>query len=449
MRLSEIREDTVLPVTAHARYPGAHCAFFGVAGMVPLIKNSCALMIGPAVCLYNAKLSIDLRSLTSDPRPDNLLLLMLTQEDVIFGAHEKIKQGVMEADRVHQPEVLFVVTTCTQEIIGEDLDAAIEEIRSQVKARLLVVHTDNFTCEDASPGLEHTFLALAQLMQPARVKPGTVNFLGLRAPGGRKAEPIRILEDKGIEVLNVIPSYSTPAEIGRASEASLNIVLEHYALPLAEKMAADFGTPYVYAERPYTPDAVAAGYDAIARALDIDLAPEIRELKAETNRYLGEMKERFAGNTFILGVHPGRVFDLAVLLVQLGMSPLLLYASRILPDDLKDIKALMAHGVDPMVMRSGDALRNDQLLAELRPDYFIGHGDRKRLARLDIQARNLLRIYYTPGFAGTRQAIQLLDRPLTGAGILYAKEQWIGSESGETTHDGRNGDGGTIHGACH
>ncbi|GAB6147138.1 hypothetical protein [Desulfocicer niacini] len=64
MQLSEITEDTVLSVTAHARYPGAHCAFFGVAGMVPLIKNSCALMIGPAVCLYNAKLSIDLRSLT-------------------------------------------------------------------------------------------------------------------------------------------------------------------------------------------------------------------------------------------------------------------------------------------------------------------------------------------------------------------------------------------------
>ena len=444
MQLSEITEDTVLSVTAHARYPGAHCAFFGVAGMVPLVKNSCALMIGPAVCLYNAKLSIDLRSLTSDPRPDNLLLLMLSQEDIIFGAHEKIKQGVIEADREHQPEVLFVVTTCTQEIIGEDFDAAIEEIQSQVKARLLVVHTDNFTCEDASPGIERTFLALADLMKPAEVRPGTVNFLGLRAPGGRKAEPIRILEEKGIQALNVIPSYSTPAEIGRASEASLNIVLEHYALPLAKKMAEEFGTPYVYVERAYTPDAVEAGYEAIAQALNIDLGPEIRELKAEANRYLTEMRERFAGKSFILGVHPGRAFDLARLLVQLDMTPLLLYASRILPDDLKDIKALLDHGVDPMVMRSGNALQSDQLLSELRPDYFIGHGDRRRLARLKIRARNLLRVYYTPGFSGTRQAIQLLGRPLTGSGILYFKERWIGNEAVEIP-----GEGGNAHGACY
>jgi hypothetical protein len=79
MRLSDITDDTVLCATAHARYPGAHCAFFGVAGMVPLIRNSYALMVGPAVCLYNAKLNISLRALTSDPRPDNLLLLLLDQ----------------------------------------------------------------------------------------------------------------------------------------------------------------------------------------------------------------------------------------------------------------------------------------------------------------------------------------------------------------------------------
>jgi hypothetical protein len=55
LRLSEINEDTVLSRTGFAQYPGSHCAFFGVAGMVPLIKNSYALLLGPAICLYNAK----------------------------------------------------------------------------------------------------------------------------------------------------------------------------------------------------------------------------------------------------------------------------------------------------------------------------------------------------------------------------------------------------------
>jgi nitrogenase molybdenum-iron protein alpha/beta subunit len=70
-----------------------------------------------------------------------------------------------------------VVTTCTQEIIGEDFDAAIEEIRPEINASLLVVHTDNFTCEDASPGIERTFLAFADLMHPQPVEKNRLTFL--------------------------------------------------------------------------------------------------------------------------------------------------------------------------------------------------------------------------------------------------------------------------------
>jgi len=122
--------------------------------------------LGPTICLYNAKLGLNIRSLTSDPRPNNLLFLTYTQDDVIFGFHEKVRLAVREIDRKYHPEVLFLVTTCLQEIVGEDFDASIEEIKSEVKARLLVIHTDNFTCEDAAPGIENAFLSLSELMQP-------------------------------------------------------------------------------------------------------------------------------------------------------------------------------------------------------------------------------------------------------------------------------------------
>jgi hypothetical protein len=70
LRLSDIAENTVFPQSAYASYPGAQYAFFGVAGMVPLIRNSFALMAGPAVCLDNAKLNINFR-----PFPISLIWL--------------------------------------------------------------------------------------------------------------------------------------------------------------------------------------------------------------------------------------------------------------------------------------------------------------------------------------------------------------------------------------
>lgn len=425
LRSSEITKDTDLTASSHARYPGAHCAFFGVAGMVPLIAGSYALLLGPAICLYNAKLTIDLRSLTADPRPDNLLLVPFTQEDIIFGARDKIRQAVIEADGRYHPEVLFVVTTCTQEIIGEDLDAIIDELRSQVQARLLVVHTDNFTCEDSGPGIERTYLALAGLMRPQPVEARSVNFLGLRAPGGRKKEPIRLLEERGITVRNVIPSVGTPIEIGRAPGAALNIVLEHYALPLAERMRDVFGTPFIYCEQAYSPEAIEAWYLRIAEAMDINLVPDIGPLQARLATSLADKKAIFAGKTFVLGVQQGRSFDLARLLTSLGMKPLLLYVNHFLPDDFADIQTLLDLGEDPLVMKSGDAAYNERLLVELRPDFYIGMGDRPLLARLNIAFRNLMFAHYSPGFACAEQVLRLMARPQPGAEILYLKEQHL------------------------
>ncbi len=422
---SDITQDTELTTSAHARYPGAHCAFFGVAGMVPLIAGSYALLLGPAICLYNAKLTIDLRGLTADPRPDNLLLVPFTQEDIIFGARDKIRKAVIEADDRYHPEALFVVTTCTQEIIGEDLDAIIDELRTRVQAKLLVVHTDNFTCEDSGPGIERTYLALADLMRPQPVEARTVNFLGLRAPGGRKKEPIRLLEEQGITVRTVIPSVGTPTEIGRAPGAALNIVLEHYALPLAEKMRDTFGTPFIYCEQAYSPEAIEAWYLRMAEALDINLASAIDPLKARLAANLAEKKAVFAGKTFILGVQQGRSFDLASLLTSIGMKPLLLYVNRFLPDDLADIQTLLNLGADPLVMKSGDAAYNERFLTELRPDFYIGMGDRPLLARLGIAFRNLMFAHYSPGFACAEQVLRLMARPQPGSEILYLKEQYV------------------------
>jgi nitrogenase molybdenum-cofactor synthesis protein NifE len=431
MRLSDITEDTVFSPTSFAQYPGSHCAFFGVAGMVPLIKNSYALLLGPAICLYNAKLTINLRALTSDPRPDNLLLLSITQEDIIFGAHEKVKQAVIEVDRRYQPEVLFVVTTCTQEIIGEDFDAAIAEIQPEVAAKLLVIHTDNFTCEDAAPGIEHTYLALADLMQAQPVEEKAVNLLGLRVPEGRNTELVHLLESKGIHIRNVIPSYSTPSEIALAPGVQLNIVLEHYALPLAEKMREDFGTEYIYCERPYALDSVETWYRQIAEVLQIDLNQEIALLKQKTLESVSRIQDRFAGKTCALGMQQGRSFDLARLLVNLGMKPVLIFLSRLLADDHKDIQDLLAAGINPLVVKRGNALLNEQLLADLRPDYFIGFHDRKELARLGIEERSLVFSQYQLGFAATEQLLHQLYRPPNGSRILHYKEQMIKNSEGD------------------
>jgi nitrogenase molybdenum-iron protein alpha/beta subunit len=127
----------------------------------------------------------------------------------------------------------------------------------------------------------------------------------------------------------------------------------------------------------------------------------------------------------------GRSFDLARLLVNLGMKPVLIFLSRLLADDHKDIQDLLAAGINPLVVKRGNALLNEQLLADLRPDYFIGFHDRKELARLGIEERSLVFSQYQLGFAATEQLLHQLYRPPNGSRILHYKEQMIKNSEGD------------------
>lgn len=425
LRVSELRSDGMLPKTACAQYPGQYCAFRAVAGIVPLIKHSYALLLGPAICLYNAKLSLSIRSLTSDPRPNNLLFLNYSQDEIIFGFQEKIKETIQAVDRQYHPEVLFVVTTCLQEIIGEDFDATIEEIQSEVKARLLAIHTENFTCEGAAPGIENIFLSLFKLMQPREIEKRSINILGMWTTTARNTELAHLLGGKGIVIKNVIPSYCTSSELSRAPGVQLNIVLDQYALPLVKKMKERFGTDYIYSRKPYLPDSIEKWYREIAAALNINLDREIKELKKNSDKLIDQKRGLFSGKTCAVAWNPGRPFDLAMLSLSLGFRPEAIILQNLLPEDLEDAKDLLAMGFDPIVFRGDNVLQTEELMQTLNPDFYIGSFDHQGLAKLGIESRSLTPSYFMLGFESTNEVLRLLSRRPAGFEALMYKERLL------------------------
>lgn len=425
IRLSEFVEGGALPKPADAQYPGSHCAFRAVAGIIPLIKNSYGLLLGPAICLYNAKLTTNIRSLTSDPRPNTLLFLTYSQDDIIFGFHDKVREAVLEVDRKYRPQVLFLVTTCLQEIVGEDFDASVEEIQREVKARLLVIHTDNFTCENASPGIENVFLSLSELMVPCEVEEGSVNLLGFMTPNARRTELARLLESAGIKIKNIVPSFCTPEDLSRAPGVSLNIALDHHALKLAEKMKEEFGTEYIYCEKPYHPDSIELWYQKMAEALRIDLDEEINDLKRETEDLITKTKGRFSGKRCALSGQPGRTLDFASLLVELGIEPEVIMIHHLSREDRRDAQRLLAQGVDPLLFRGDNSLQTEKLLFMLKPEICIGRMDYKVLAQLGIQPCMLIRSHFRLGFEASNEILRLMGREPAGFGALRYKERLL------------------------
>src|SRR5512133_3924758 len=63
----------------------------------------------------------------------------LDADDVVFGAGEKLKQAVLLAEERYQPKAIFVLTSCTSGIIGEDVEGAIAEVRDAVRAKVIPI----------------------------------------------------------------------------------------------------------------------------------------------------------------------------------------------------------------------------------------------------------------------------------------------------------------------
>lgn len=396
-------------------YLGSHCPFFGVVNMMPMIKNGYAILIGPSVCLYNARIANDLKSLGGKSNHDNCFPLNITHEDVVFGVYEKIKKTVLRVIRSRRVDVLFLVTTCVLEITGEDIDSIVKEIQPDTQTPLLVIHTEHFTGSDHGWGIEQTYLSLSDLMSPQPVDPKGINLLGFRSMVNKPTELSLILGQQGFNIHTTIPSYCSLEEISKAPAATLNIVLERAALSLAEKMQRQFGTQFVYADRPYAVDSITHWYDCIAEKIGINLSKNLTALKQSATEIIAKYRTAYSGKTYILSaldLRIGRPFDLLRLLTSLGLRPLLVILKEDLSSHEQDVKAALENGINPKICMDINGLRQKSVLNEFCPDFMIGgvHNEQKEYLCANVHPRDLLPSYFVLGYERIHKVLDALNR---------------------------------------
>ena len=408
-----------LPEVPAIPYPGSHCPFFGVVNMMPPIKNAYAILIGPSVCLYNAKIADDLKAFSAGHFRDAWSPLNLTHEDIVFGIHEKVKKAVRRVVSSHRIDVLFLVTTCVTEITGEDIDAIAAELRRETRTKLLVIHTDHFAGTDHGQGIERIYLSLAELMKPQSVDPKVVNLLGLRSAETKKTELAAVLEKNGFRIQAIIPSACSAKDIARAPAATLNIVLEQPAMTLAQTMQSRFGTGFIDANRPFAIDSIAKWYDAIGEILAVDLENDLAPLKKNAVDAIERFRHESSGQSCILyavDLRIGRPFDLARLLVSLGMRLLAVVVKEPLGVHREDIRSTLEDGINPMVCMQLDGLKQYSYLNDFAPDLLIGgvYNEQDAHVRRNIQHRDLQASYFVLGYERIGAILEALIRHPAG-----------------------------------
>jgi nitrogenase molybdenum-iron protein alpha chain len=319
----------------------------------------------------------------------------LDEHDVINGGEKKLREAVIYADREFHPEAIVVASSCVPALIGDDVDAILENLQRDVQAELVSVNCEGFktrlmaTAYDAvyngilknltsRPIERESYVAgnkLDDLLWDYK-KSHTVNVFNVGSMG--RADELELARLLGALELNVnfLPCYARPRDFRRVLDAALNVSIcathdDYYLRHIKEH----FGIPYIIGAMPIGRKSTArwlldiAAYFKIedkARAL---IEKEDAALDAALQPYRATLKGKRA---YISGGEI-RIFVTGELLEDLGLE-IAGYKAHHVDEFMKPFLELGKNTDETFInVASQQPFEQANIVRRLKPDVLVIH----------------------------------------------------------------------------
>lgn len=396
----------------------------------------------------------------------------LDEADVVHGGEDKLARAIIEADRRHRPELIFIITTCTPSIIGDDVDGVAAAVQPQVTARVVPVHCAGFRTHISATGYDAAYHGLARFLdfipreqhldeaerrlrdEEARRTVNLFNAVSIGRPDEIELE--RLLNALGLRV-QVYPHFSDEGSFRDITRAALNVSIcathDDYFL---EFLREKHGIPYIIDTMPIGIRNTALWLEKIAAHFGLEeeaqrlIAAEEAALEEGLSRYRPLLK----GKRIYLGGGEMRVAATAMLYHELGAQVIGFRAHHY--DQFGDDLYLRAASDNPAMevnVATAQVFELVNLINRTRPDLYVGHGGSNSwVAKLGVPC---LPLYATPqtylGYKGVfevarRSAKHLLNRSyqerLKGKAPLPYRAEWYEKDPYAYITDDRYHDSG-------
>lgn len=343
------------------------CKLFGVIRAVLGIKGALPLIHGPVGCFYHIKYLLSLRS----GKPIRILSTEMDQNDVVFGAEEKLKNKIMAADKKYSPKLITVLSSCASSIIGENINKVIDNIKNDVNAELICINSGGFEGTQIE-GYMECLTVLIDLMEEPHQNGDSVNLVGQYRGG----PDLKILKDYfnrlNIDLSCVLTAGCTVQEVRRASSATLNISMcDASGIEPCELMEKKFDIPFLQETLPLGVRASSNYFNKVCDTLNRDYVFKEDEQKAEMeiNKFIPYLKDK----KVVVVAGATRAIALADFLPELSMNPVLIcldFEGKNTTDKLDEV--IKRQKINPIILKQpeySDIIKNAE---KLGPDMILG-----------------------------------------------------------------------------
>ena len=395
--MTETRE--LMTATAQRCHdPYLRCAFYGAAQTALGVTGCCVLAHSPQGCYLLVDAAFGWQD--ADYTETHILSTKLCEDEIVHGGEELLARTILEAKELEVP-ILFVLSSCGPEIVGDDIVTVCEDMRPQVDFEIVPIECAGFR-GDQNEGIDMALDAmLKRLVVPAREKiPGSVCLIAPHANSnptwaGDLAWVKGILSQIGVRVLATLTHDTDLSEFQDVAAAEGCIVLSHDAgQKAADYLAQEFGT-----EQLCKGMTLPVGFTNTRRWLT-ELGRRFRtqdmvgRLITEGEKMVVEQCRRKGLEQFFMHRVPaGIVADATVgipllhfITEDLEMIPRLLCLRSCLPG-AKEIleRELVELDLSPKVVYNADVYQSKLALSEVKPEVVFGSNiERHAVEELDI-----------------------------------------------------------------
>ncbi|WP_010256260.1 nitrogenase component 1 [Treponema primitia] len=355
----------------------------GCAGVVTHIRDTAVVFHAPIGCdagMFNNALASNGTAVARGKQEFKLNMLSsnILEQDTIFGATEKLRNAIREADKRFHPRAIFVTTSCASGIIGEDVESVADEMEEELGYPIAPIYCEGFKSRIWSSGFDAAFHGVLRKLvkPPVKKQEDLINVFNFE--GTDTFTPI--LSRMGLRVNYLLPLTSLE-EVETISEAVCSTTIcETLSMYVAAVLEEKYGVPEVKAPSPYGIDWTNKWLRAIGKITNREEQAE-RIIKEDEEKYREELeyyKEKLKGKKVYVVSGDSFAHNLANIGKSLGLE---LVGATSLHHDLKTDNPDSVNTLSALIETNGDipnfSVCNMQpyqitkILQRLKPDLLV------------------------------------------------------------------------------
>ncbi|HMA91686.1 MAG TPA: nitrogenase component 1 [Polyangiaceae bacterium] len=356
-----------------------------------------------------------------------------SERDVVFGGEPRLRQTIQSTLELMDADLYVVLTGCTSEIIGDDVQSVVNEFR-QSGAPIVHAATSGFKGLTRR-GYELVLESLIDsVVKPAERDSMLVNLFGV-VPGadvfwqGSLEEIARLLGELGVRVNTFFTNRQGVESVRTSSAAALNIVLSPDGCDgIVSRYSQQHSIPYLrFDGPPVGPTATTAFLRQIGTALEIREAhfSQVASRNEETvYDYFERASLAFTGFGYqhrvaVLGDASSVVSLTRFLVDDFGQIPAIAVVTEPLSDEGKQRTSCALERSEsvkgPSILFSDDQREAWKAVAESEPSFILGSSLDKDIAEelgalhLSVSFPVTDRVILSHSYVGYRGAITLAE----------------------------------------